>query len=260
MGSVFVARVAQRQDYGCLAEIVLDTGGDLGAQPGQFLQIRCGDGGRILRRPFSLLDCRAAQASILVKKAGPGSRWLAAREKGDKLDCMGPLGRGFDFARDERPALVAGGAGIAPLVFLFRRMAEKGVRARVFWGIESEIDYQGLPARIAEELRAGIACEDGSVGFAGNVLGLFRSETGNIDSVYACGPKSMLTALEEMLRGMGRLKIQISFEERMACGLGACRGCAVPASNPAGTYLTVCSDGPVFAGEELDWERIKNLI
>jgi dihydroorotate dehydrogenase electron transfer subunit len=257
LGYRFNATVGEKTTYGGLALIRFEAEIELQAEPGQFVHVLCGDAaGRILRRPYSVFSSDQAVFSLLVKRVGPGSEWLASREAGEKIDCMGPLGNGFSFEEGERSMLIAGGVGLAPLAFLFRRMRSQGTTPLLFWGIEGATEYGNLPGQIVREFAAKLSCEDGSMGFGGTVLELFEVEhTGEIDCVYACGPRAMLAAIAEMAR-RDAVQAQFSMEERMACGIGACKGCAVPAYDPEGSYLTVCKDGPVFDGKELDWARM----
>lgn len=260
MEAAFAAPIIEKKTYGCMTSIVLEMSKSFQAESGQFLHVLCGNqGGRILRRPYSLFDAVSGSASLLIKRVGPGSSWLADREEGEEIDCMGPLGKAFSFAAPDRCILVAGGAGIAPIAFLCRKMSARGMSPELFWGIERGGDYDRLPQLLREELHAEIASEDGSTGYQGNVLELLQSrEIEGIESVYACGPRGMLIDLAEFVSRDGRTRLQLSFEERMACGIGACKGCVVPASEPPGGYLTVCKDGPVFDGKELNWRRLKD--
>lgn len=259
LASRFFATVVDNSSYGCATRIVVETPSSFYAEPGQFLHILCdNEGGRILRRPFSLFDARPGQASLLVRKVGPGSAWLAERGVGESLDCLGPLGRGFSFEKGGRYALLAGGAGIAPLAFLSRRMNYSNIESFLLWGMEKEDAYGELPEVLAAEVRGMIASRDGGAGFKGSVLEFFRTrDIEGIDAVYACGPRGMLVELAERISESPKVMLQVSLEEYMACGIGACKGCAVAGSSPAGGYLTVCKDGPVFEGKELDWQRIK---
>jgi dihydroorotate dehydrogenase electron transfer subunit len=259
MPTRFKARLISVRERGCAGELILEAPPQFGGEPGQFVHVCCGtEAGRILRRPFSLYDAGESFFSLLVKKTGEGSRWLAERKAGDSIDCMGPLGRAFSLpVRPGSIVLVAGGAGIAPLRFLAKRMRERHMEAQVLWGMERGGDYADLPDSLAREMRLQISSRDGSRGFKGDVLELYRTlSPTSTDAVYACGPKGMLADLAEILVGEGVLSFQLSIEERMACGLGVCKGCVVPGSAQNGGYLTVCRDGPVFDGGELDWKRI----
>lgn len=249
------------------------------ARPGQFVHVLCpaGAGGAIgppsgapfLRRPFSLHDAdpETGAVSLLFRVKGPGSAALAAVEPGKGLGVMGPLGRGVFPPPGGRPALVvAGGVGVAPLLFLAREIAAgRGSPGRgglsVLVGIGTGADLV-----LAEPFRAlvgrgelAVATEDGTPGTArGLVTGLLeeklRRAGGEVPIVYACGPRPMLATVRELTRKAGA-PAWFSVEERMACGVGACRGCAVPARGQP-PYRLVCRDGPVFAAEELDWDRL----
>ncbi|MBC7246650.1 MAG: dihydroorotate dehydrogenase electron transfer subunit [Actinobacteria bacterium] len=259
----YIATVLERRDYGCASELVFAVPGDFDPQPGQFVHVLCGDRGRILRRPFSVFDRGEGTASILVREAGAGSSWLRGRAEGERLDLLGPLGRGFYTAKQEMSLLVAGGVGIAPLHFLARRLRRAGKPFLVAWGMESAEEFAGLPGILAREFDLRIACMDGGAGPARSAVDLACGMHDWLEAtVYACGPRAMLVALAARVADAqegGLARLQVSVEERMACGLGVCRGCAVPAARPPGSYLAACSDGPVFGGDELDWERMAAL-
>jgi dihydroorotate dehydrogenase electron transfer subunit len=253
------APVIGKRDYGCITAIELETDHLEHARPGQFVHVDCGsEEGRILRRPYSLYDVRDGIATLMVRVVGSGSEWLAGREVGDCLDLLGPLGRAFDnYLEGGTKLLVAGGTGIVPLHFLSRRMEANDTKAVLLWGVERREDYRELPGILEEERGLRLCCEDGGQGFEGSALDLMDAlDPGEYEHIYACGPKGMLVGLAERLDIKGLDNLQVSLEERMACGVGACRGCAVPARSYAGGYLMACSDGPVFNGKELDWERI----
>jgi dihydroorotate dehydrogenase electron transfer subunit len=227
------------------------------AVPGQFVHILCGDdSGRVLRRPFSIFAVRGSRLAVLLKEVGSGSHWLAERREGEALDILGPLGRGFTYRPEGRPALVAGGTGIAPLHFLALRLAEAGAAPRLFWGMEGGSDFGPLPEEIAGELETRSCCMDGEGREAGTALDIFFSATRDRNlQVFACGPAPMLRRLAESCRDLGET-LEVSLEERMACGVGACQGCAVPVRSPSGGYYMACKDGPVFEAGQVDWGRI----
>jgi dihydroorotate dehydrogenase electron transfer subunit len=253
------APVIDRKDYGLLTAIVLEAPLLDDAKPGQFVHVYCGNGeGRILRRPYSIYDVRDGTLTLLVKVVGGGSAWLEERDIGDSLDLLGPLGRPFDQAGIGVNLLVAGGTGIVPMHFLYRQMRAADIEAVLLWGMEGGEDYRGLPDILKEDTNLRMACEDGAFGLHGKALELLDEfNLDEYDGIYACGPRGMLVDLAEKVDIKVLKTFQVSLEERMACGVGACRGCAVPSSSSAKDYLMVCSDGPVFNGKELDWERIK---
>lgn len=263
MPARYLVAVVERRDFGCASELVFKAPEDFRPHPGQFVHVGCGDGGRILRRPFSVFDRGEDTASILVREAGAGSSWLRRKKPGERLDLLGPLGRGFDPEEEGKTLLVAGGAGIAPLHFLARRLLEEDRPFLVAWGIGKSGEYGGLPELLAEEMELHLACLDGTGRYGGTALDLamrLYPELGGL--ICACGPREMLVSLATQVEGTGRgrlSRLRVSVEERMACGVGVCRGCAVPAAEPPGAYLAACSDGPVFRGDELDWERMAAL-
>ncbi len=229
------------------------------AAPGQFVHIICGeDSPRVLRRPYSVFSVEGGTLGILLKVTGAGSRWLACRRPGDPLDILGPLGRGYaSAAAGEEVALVAGGTGIAPLHFLAVELRREGVGCRLFWGMESASDFGHLPHRLGDLADTRLATMDGTLGAAGTVLDLLGdSGLDGVARAYACGPSAMLKPLHRLCEEAG-IPLQVSVEERMACGVGACQGCAVPVVDDPPGYRMACRDGPVFPSVELDWERIE---
>jgi len=224
------------------------------AQPGQFVHLYCGDHqSYILRRPFSVHRLVGGDAfDVLVRVVGEGTRWLAERRPKESVDLIGPLGRGFDVdGQFSRALLVAGGMGIAPMVFLAGKIAENKVKVYTVMGAAGRaqlldfMDLKRLTRRIA------VATDDGSQGHKGPVTDILSKEieeTGP-ERIFACGPAAMLRSVAGISRRHG-VPCQVSLEARMACGVGACLGCAVQAK---GAYVKVCSDGPVFSTDELGW-------
>ncbi|MBN1420348.1 MAG: dihydroorotate dehydrogenase electron transfer subunit [Planctomycetes bacterium] len=240
-----------------------DDGIACGSAPGRFIEILCADGlDPLLRRPFSIFDADPASGTfaVLYRVVGPGTRFLAARRPGDRVDVLGPLGRGFDVerARAGRAVLVAGGVGLAPIAYLARALPETDPphRAVLLYGAATRDRLVCLDAlaRLPVELR--IATDDGSAGERGRVTELLAGE---IDrgggAVFACGPSGMNEAVRIFAVGRG-IPCQISLEPYMACGYGACYGCVVPVRAPRGEIrnVRVCVEGPVFEAETLGGE------
>lgn len=216
--------------------------------PGQFVNILTDSGdGVLLRRPISVNDVRDGGLWLLVKNAGRGTASLCAAEAGDKLNVLLPLGRGFDFSTTRRPLLIGGGVGTAPLLYLGRKITERGVAPTFL-----------LAARTAEELvqldlfrevgEVRVATEDGSLGEKG-LCTAHSCLTEDFDSWCVCGPLPMMKAVARMAKEKG-VKCQVSLENKMACGLGACLCCVEDTKE--GNVCT-CTEGPVFDIEELKW-------
>lgn len=233
------------------------------ALPGQFVNIKVGETIEpLLRRPFSIHRIKGSNIEILYEVVGKGTEILSQKESGEYLDIIGPLGNGFDLQipnpESQAPILAAGGMGVAPLTFL----AENLVRSSKFVVHSKPVILLGAKTKkqilCEEEFRklgcnVEIATDDGSRGFKGKVTDLLRHLVSTIDyrpsTIYACGPRPML---KEITRISQRCDIlaQISLEEHMACGIGACLGCVVKTTQG---YERVCKEGPVFNADEIIW-------
>ncbi|MCG6911738.1 MAG: dihydroorotate dehydrogenase electron transfer subunit [Deltaproteobacteria bacterium] len=231
------------------------------AVPGQFVMIRLtGQTAPLLRRPFSIHNLvreagRSIGFDILYKTVGAGTEALSMSRPGDVVDVLGPLGRGFSI-RDGFKAvhMVAGGIGIAPFVFLaehLRRRGMSGSQITLFIGGRSAGDLVCLDRFERLGIRIRITTDDGSAGSRCLVTQPLAESLGGErpDIVFACGPSSMLREVSAICRKEG-IACQVSIETLMACGMGACLGCAVESSSPDSPYRHACIDGPVFdAGE-----------
>ncbi len=232
------------------------------ARPGQFVSIRVSDSPvPLLRRPYSVMDCSPRTLSLLVKVIGRGSTAIAARKPGDTLDIMGPLG-GSSFPEPAgAPAVfVAGGTGLAPLLFAARAWRRKGVAGRIImlYGAANRAELLGDLVKKEFSSRS-FATLDGSSGFHGDVVALCRALVREkrlpAGTLYSCGPRGMVRALDDAVRGAFRAHYT-SLESVMACGVGACRGCVVPVKAGGSTALrTVCGDGTVFDAADIAWEE-----
>jgi dihydroorotate dehydrogenase electron transfer subunit len=220
--------------------------------PGQFFTIRISDNTvPLLRRPFafSSFDTKICTASMIYQKRGRGTKILAARETGGPLDVIGPLGKPFPMpAKRHNVLLVAGGIGLGPVLFLASRLSGAklvfGCRTKSL--IPSSSTFAGL--------KPAICTDDGSAGFRGTAGDYLRSiensMTGNT-IIYACGPLPMLKSCHESAVRRG-CPCFVSIEQVMACGVGACMGCAVKSAG--GGYTRACTEGPVYNSKELHWE------
>lgn len=222
--------------------------------PGQFVHIKCGDG-LLLRRPISVCSCMEDEPedtlAIVFEARGEGTAWLAGREVGDTLDVLGLLGRGFDIKREGRYLLVGGGIGVPPIRGCAQYTEKKSTAIVGFRSKDKAILTDLLEEECAKVL---VATDDGSLGYHGFVDALVRRELEHdpgYDAVLACGPKPMLRSVVKAAEAFG-VPCQVSMEERMGCGIGACLVCACAMAD--GSQKHVCKDGPVFDSKEVDWD------
>jgi dihydroorotate dehydrogenase electron transfer subunit len=229
-----------------------------------------GEGGRpYLARAFSVADAERTEGGIrldfLVQAVGPGTARLASLEAGEGLWIHGPLGRPFSAPKQlqhqRRPQapppniagaiLIGGGIGVAPLAIWRRQLLAAGIPARVLLGFRDRANSGGLDLFDCSEVR--LASEDGHTGHRGYVTDLLavllEGDDARSAAVYACGPAAMLEAVRAMCADRG-VACELAMEAPMACGFGACFGCAVPLA--AGGYARLCVDGPVVRGEEIE--------
>jgi NAD(P)H-flavin reductase len=225
-------------------------------RPGQFAMLASAErwgGGEderpYLARAFSFARRRVGESHFLLEDVGPGTNRLCELREGDGLWALGPLGKGFTPPTERRrPILVGGGVGIAPLAILQDALeAEAERQVTVLLGFRDASRAEG-----AALLRgAQVATDDGSVGHHGLLTELLSKELyrDSRAQVYACGPAPMLEAVRAMCAGRD-VPAQLALEAGMACGFGACFGCAVP--KRGGGYVRVCLDGPVIDAAELE--------
>ena len=237
---------------------------DTRAQPGQFVAVKCA--GFVLRRPISIHQSRFVRASgkgeiaLLFRVVGKGTCWLSQRQEHDKIDVLGPLGNGFTIpGQSERLLLVAGGIGIAPLVFLAQRASPQHEITLVH-GARTAGELYTEHCRSAfdngQDVHVIAVTEDGSVGRRGMATLIVSEFLDRADLVYACGPLDMYKAMAQMsLRSnLGLATCQVSLEVRMGCGFGACYGCTI---NTRKGLKRVCRDGPVFELGDIIWQEVK---
>jgi dihydroorotate dehydrogenase electron transfer subunit len=232
------------------------------AKPGQFVLIRVrSSSDPLLRRPFSICGVKKDLFLVLYRVVGQGTAIMAQVGEGDELSVLGPLGKGFRLPKkDQEPVLVAGGIGVAPLAFLAQSMKAKAFPFLMGFGSAGEIiDLENLSGGRVE---ISIATDDGTAGHGGPVTDLLetflksKKAKGKNLSLCTCGPKPMLKRIAEMARHH-KVLCQFSLEANMACGLGACQGCAIRASSDEkNPYVLVCRDGPVFPVNAIDWEAL----
>ena len=239
--------------------MVLEAGrlvSEHGLRGGQFLHIKCGDD-QLLRRPISVAvagrDEPEDLATLIFEVRGEGTRWLSRRRAGDKLDVLGPLGNGFDVSKEGRYLLVGGGIGVPPLMEYGQSM--KWPRVAVLGFRTKARAFPAMISRFEENCEQTYICtDDGTLGRHGFVDGQVRdilAKDKGFTSILACGPKPMLKSVAKVAAEFA-VPCQVSMEERMGCGVGACLVCAVPMKD--GAMKHACKDGPVFRAEEVDWD------
>ena len=232
------------------------------AAPGQFVSLRITSTiAPLLRRPFSIMDLTETELHLLVKVIGKGSEILAHAPCGTEMDIAGPLGGTIFPSPDKKDSVfVAGGTGLAPMIFAARTWKRNGSlgRADLVYGAGCEDE---LLVSLCEDDFTAVhsATIDGSCGFEGDAVTLLEKlvEDGEAGGgiLYSCGPEGMVRAMERKAAA-GFERHLTSLESVMACGVGASRGCTVPVKTESGSILrAICSDGTVFDASDIDWER-----
>ncbi len=232
------------------------------AMAGQFVMLKADNRiDPLLRRPFSIhqvikKDGKVTGIELLYKVVGTITERLAAMHEGDEIDLVGPLGKGFQILPENKKVFIAaGGIGVAPVVFLASRLIEEGINpsdCTVFLGGRTSNDV--LCADFFNKLGMTVltATDDGSSGHKGLVTDLVIEgiENNRPDIMYTCGPHPMLMAVADIANNSG-IKCQLSTETLMACGMGACLGCAVEDCDNSNEYMHVCINGPVFYADKI---------
>jgi len=227
------------------------------AKPGQFLEIRVSDNiDPFLRRPISIYNTDKENNIIefIFQIRGKGTKILAEKKEGDFIDVLGPLGNGtFEVEGKENVMIIGGGIGIFPLYELTKQLKNKS-NTRVYLGFRNE-NYVVLEKEFQEIANSVIVTtDDGSYGNKGFAIEYMKKDIlkNKPDIIYACGPLAMLKIIQE-LSITENIPCQISLEERMGCGIGACLGCAVKIIDGHDTkYGHVCKDGPVFWANQVE--------
>jgi len=231
------------------------------AKPGQFLDIRVSAGDiPLLRRPLSIHRIAGFHIELLYEVLGQGTEALARKKPGEYLDVIGPLGNGFqlDQQPENRAIIISGGMGVAPLVFLAERLMQKdisGAQNKILVVMGARSENQLLCEKEFKKLgcKVKVATDDGSKGSKGKVTDLLTRLLLTIDhrssTIYACGPKPMLKAIAGISLKYN-IPAEVSLQEHMACGIGACLGCVVRTKSG---YQRVCVDGPIFKANQILW-------
>jgi len=220
-------------------------------QAGQFVNVKVGDGGLILRRPISIcnIDYEKSELTLIYRAFGAGTKVLSEKKAGEYVDILGPLGTGFDLEAvevDKTVVLVGGGIGVPPMYEVAQRLRMRGNKVIAVLGFASKGDvfYEDKFKEFADVYTATM---DGSHGFKGHVVQLIQAEGFDFDWILGCGPHVMLSSL--VTEYEGSKKGFLSFEERMACGIGACYACVCEMAD--GSRTRICKEGPVYEMSEV---------
>ena len=194
------------------------------ANAGQFVHISCGEA-RLLRRPISICDTTEDTLRVVFTVKGEGTAWLSERKKGDELDVLGPAGHGFDLSvLGDKPVFIGGGIGVPPMLKSMKAAKAQGAQPTAILGFRNK-DAVILEDEFRSVGTVYTATDDGSYGIHGFVSAVLEEHIGEFTSVCCCGPKGMLKALASIAENAG-IPCQVSMEERMGCGIGACLVCA----------------------------------
>ncbi len=224
------------------------------AKPGQFIDVYVNDDSKLLPRPISICEVKDASLRIVYRVVGGGTKIMSTYKEGDEIQIIGSLGNGFDM-KDGKAILVGGGIGIPPMVELAKNLSEKIGKENVI-SVMGYRDELFLTDELEQFSTVVIATEDGGTGTKGTVIDALNENGVDGDVLYACGPIPMLKALKDWANGKD-IECQISLEERMACGIGACLACVCKTkekdehSNVCNKRI--CKDGPVFDANEIDF-------
>lgn len=219
-------------------EIILE--GDFEGSPGQFYMVRgWNELDPFLPRPISIADLGNRKLKLLYEVRGRGTHIISKLRKGDNLSLLGPLGNTFDLKETKKIALISGGVGIAPMLYLAKNLSGQ---VNIYSGFRNNAYFLDQIKPYVKNII--VSTENGSTGHKGFVTDLFNPV--EYDLVYTCGPTPMMNVVINMCRD--KVPVYISMESRMACGIGACLGCTVETIRG---MERVCKEGPVFKGEEM---------
>lgn len=248
------ASVVSQESIGTdIYSMVIKTKAAKEARAGQFISMYCNDKTKLLPRPISICEVNKQESTLRVvyRVVGGGTEEFSTYTAGDKIDIIGPLGNGFVKRAGKKAILIGGGIGIPPMVELAKELKDIA-EVQIVAGYRNELF-------LTEELESNgtlfIATEDGSTGTKGTVIDAINEQNVEGEVIYACGPTPMLKAIKEYALEK-KIECQLSLEERMACGIGACLACVCKSTNKDHhtnvNNKRICKDGPVFLAEEVD--------
>lgn len=217
--------------------------GNFKANVGQFYMIKCFDDENMLPRPISICDLTENELTFLYAVVGKGTEIMARKKVGEFIEILGPLGNGFnaeEFGKDKRVAFIAGGIGIAPFLYLAKKLKAK---VDLYAGFRDEIYFVDDFKDFVENVY--ISTNDGSVGHKGFITEIVKKDY--YDAVYCCGPNPMMNSVKNLELGV---PVYLSLESRMACGIGACLACSCKTNNG---MKRICKEGPVFEAKEVNF-------
>ncbi len=242
-----------------------DNGIAKSASPGQFVHIRVSDTYYpLLRRPLSIHNTEGPVFEILYKVIGIGTKILSEKKEGEKLDAIGPLGKGFNsqlaISNSQLAIIIGGGMGVAPLYFLAKvinsKLKTQNSKLKILLGAKNK--DQLIYEKFEEFGNVSLTTEDGSIEYKGLVTDLLLSTLNSqLSTLFACGPIGMLRIVKAFAI-KHKIPCEMSLEENMCCGIGACLSCAVKVRTQKSevrsqiSYKYVCKDGPVFKAEEIE--------
>jgi dihydroorotate dehydrogenase electron transfer subunit len=211
---------------------------------GQFVNLGWSPG-PLLRRPFSVYRVSGDDIEVVLKAVGAGTSQLLEMEKGERVSCLGPLGRGFELGSKQSVVLISGGLGVAPMPLAAKEAMALGMRVTWVHGARSAAEL----CAESEGDEVIWATDDGSQGLTGSAVAVAPDG----DLVLACGPNRMLAAVAERWP-----QAQVAVETYMGCGTGVCLGCAVPLKQ--GGYDRACKEGPVYRAADIDWAALPSHL
>lgn len=205
------------------------------AYQGQFVNVGLKNESKLLKRPISINEINDEYLTLCYKINGEGTKEMSLYEKDDEIEVLGPLGKGFPINNDQNVLVIGGGIGVAPILELAKKLKDKNLTILTSYRSKEFVIYEEELKKYGKLI---ITTDDGSYGYKGNAIEYLNNFPIEFDCFYACGPEILLSLLEKKYEGLNGY---LSYEARMACGVGLCHGCVKGDKN-----YCVCTDGPVF--------------